>query len=63
VRQPSPCNVAEMSGARQSEFSMNRRTVNFRCPLGLYEQLEREALERKISVAEVIIERLTRKID
>jgi len=50
-----------MSEPRQSEFSMSRRTVTFRCPLGLYEQLEREALERKISVAEVIIERLTRK--
>lgn len=34
------------------------KTLALRLPLGLYEQLEREAMDRKMSVAQVIIERL-----
>lgn len=35
---------------------MTHKTFSFRIPLGVYEQLEREALARKVSVAEVILE-------
>lgn len=35
---------------------MTTKTLSLRLPLGLYEQLEREAMERKIAVTEVIIE-------
>lgn len=32
------------------------KVISFRCPLGLYEEIEREAMARKVSVAEIIIE-------
>ena len=37
---------------------MTTKTLSLRLPLGLYEQLEREAMERKISVAQVITGRM-----
>ena len=39
---------------------MTHKTLSLRIPLGLYEQLEREAMERGIPVAQVIIDRLAR---
>ena len=42
---------------------MTHKTLSLRIPLGLYEQLEREAMERKMSVAMVIVERLERLTD
>lgn len=39
------------------------KTFSFRIPLGLYEQLEREAIDRKISVAQVVIERLEQTME
>ena len=41
---------------------MTHKTLSLRLPLGLYEQLEREAIERKMSVAVVIVERLERSV-
>ena len=37
---------------------MTTKTLALRLPLGLYEQLEREAMDRRISVTEIIVERL-----
>lgn len=39
------------------------KTLSLRLPLGLYEQLEREAMDRKTSVAQLIIERLGKTTD
>ena len=41
---------------------MTHKTLSLRLPLGLYEQLEREAMERRMSVAVVIVERLERSM-
>lgn len=37
---------------------MTTKTLSLRLPLGLYEQLEREAISRSLSVAQVILERI-----
>lgn len=39
------------------------KTLSLRLPLGLYEQLEREAMDRKTSVAQVIIERIEQTME
>lgn len=39
---------------------MTSKSVSIRIPLGLYEILEREAIDRKMAIAQVIIERLSR---
>ena len=39
-------------------MNAGHKTMSLRLPLGLYEQLEREAISRKISVATLIIERI-----
>lgn len=40
---------------------MTYKSLSLRLPLGLYEQLEREAMDRRMSVAQVIIERIEPK--
>ena len=44
---------------------MTHKMLSLRIPVGLYEQLEREALERRVSVAVVILDRVnqTMRVD
>ena len=42
---------------------MTTKTLSLRLPLGLYEQLEREAISRSLSVAQVILERIEKSME